>query len=233
MSNIVTAKGLSKSYDKLHPVLHNLSLELPSGKIIGMLGPNGCGKTTFMKILAGLIGDYEGQVLIDGQAPGEYTKSVVAYLPEKTYLSDWMRVRDAMDIFSDFYADFDRPKAEELLTRFQLSADMKLKAMSKGMQEKVHLILVMCRNAKLYVLDEPLSGVDPAARSVILDTIIRNYNENSTVLLSTHLIYDVEQIFDDIIMLGYGQLIMAGEADVIRQQTGKSIDQLFREVYRC
>lgn len=144
-----------------------------------------------------------------------------------------MKVKDALELFQDFYADFNRPKAEELLRRFQLSPDMKLKAMSKGMQEKVQLILVMCRSAKLYILDEPLSGVDPAARSVILDTIIRNYSEQSTILLSTHLIYDVEQIFDDIIMLGYGRVLMAGEADALRQQSGKSIDQLFREVFRC
>ncbi|MCI8361304.1 MAG: ABC transporter ATP-binding protein [Clostridiales bacterium] len=232
MSNIVIAEGLSKTYD-VQPVLQNLRLQLPAGKIIGLLGPNGCGKTTFMKILAGLIGDYEGNVTIDGRQPGEYTKSIVSYLPEKTYLSDWMKVKDALDLFQDFYADFNRPKAEELLQRFQLSPDMKLKAMSKGMQEKVQLILVMCRSAKLYILDEPLSGVDPAARSVILDTIIRNYSEESTVLFSTHLIYDVEQIFDDIVMLGYGQVIMAGEADVLRQQNGKSIDQIFREVFRC
>ena len=232
MSNIVIAEGLSKTYE-VQPVLQNLRLQLPAGKIIGLLGPNGCGKTTFMKILAGLIGDFEGSVTIDGRQPGEYTKSIVSYLPEKTYLSDWMKVKDALDLFGDFYADFNRSKAEELLQRFQLSPDMKLKAMSKGMQEKVQLILVMCRSAKLYILDEPLSGVDPAARSVILDTIIRNYNEQSTVLLSTHLIYDVEQIFDDIVMLGYGQVVMAGEADALRQQNGKSIDQIFREVFRC
>ena len=144
-----------------------------------------------------------------------------------------MRVRDVMALFADFYADFDWNKAAELLERFQLPGDMKLKYMSKGMQEKVQLILVMCRNAKLYILDEPLSGVDPAARSVILDTIIRSYNPGSTVLLSTHLIYDVERILDDIIMMGYGQIVMAGEADAIRQQNGRSIDQLFREVFRC
>ena len=144
-----------------------------------------------------------------------------------------MRVRDVMSLFADFYADFDWNKAAELLERFQLPGDMKLKYMSKGMQEKVQLILVMCRNAKLYILDEPLSGVDPAARSVILDTIIRSYNPGSTVLLSTHLIYDVERILDDIIMMGYGQIVMAGEADAIRQQNGRSIDQLFREVFRC
>lgn len=235
MSAIVTTQGLCKGYEgrQGRQVLQDLQLIIPAGKIVGLLGPNGCGKTTLMKILAGLIGDYTGKVLIDGREPGVYTKSILSYLPEKTYLSDWMRVSQAMDLFGDFYSDFDRSKAEELLARFQLRPDMKLKSMSKGMQEKVQLILVMCRAARLYILDEPLSGVDPAARSVILDTIIRNYNENATILLSTHLIYDVEQIFDQIIMLGYGRIILAGDADELRQQSGKSIDQLFREVYRC
>ncbi|HHW45373.1 MAG TPA: ABC transporter ATP-binding protein [Clostridiales bacterium] len=232
MSTIVEINSLYKSYGSFM-VLNNLSLKFETNKIIGLLGPNGCGKTTLMKILCGLITDYYGDVRIDGQAPGPYTKSIVSYLPEKTYLSDWMRVSDAFDIFSDFYSDFDRAKACELLQRFHLNEHMKLKAMSKGMQEKVHLILAMSRSAKLYVLDEPLSGVDPASRSVILETIISNYNKDSTVLISTHLIYDVEQYFDDIVMMGFGQLIMAGNVDQIRQDTGKSIDEIFREVFRC
>ena len=232
MNIIVEINSLYKSYGS-HMVLNNLSLRFETNKIIGLVGPNGCGKTTLMKILCGLITDYYGDVKIDGQTPGPYTKSIVSYLPEKTYLSDWMRVRDTFDIFSDFYADFDRSKASELLQRFNLNEYMKLKAMSKGMQEKVHLILAMSRAAKLYVLDEPLSGVDPASRSVILETIISNYNKDSTVLISTHLIYDVERYFDDIVMMGFGQLIMAGNVDQIRQDTGKSIDEIFREVFRC
>ena len=201
--------------------------------IFALAGNQNCGKTTLFKILAGLINDYTGEALIDGQRPGIYTKSILSYLPEKTYLSDWMKAGDALDMFRDFYKDFDAEKAREMLKTFHLEANMRLKSMSKGMQEKLQLILVMSRAAKLYILDEPLSGIDPAARDSILDIILNNYSENSTVMLSTHLIYDVERIFDDVIMMSYGRLIAADSADAIRENTGKSLDAYFREVFRC
>lgn len=232
MSELVRIQNVSKSYDR-GPVLSGLSLSIESGRIVGVVGPNGCGKTTLFKILTGLISDYSGTVTIGGQAPGIATKAVVAYLPEKTYLSDWMKARDAIGLFADFFADFDRAKANELLGRFRLEPGMRLKTMSKGMQEKLQLILVMSRAAKLYILDEPLSGVDPAARDSILDIILKNYNEDASVLLSTHLLYDVERIFDDVVMLNYGQLVVADSADSIRDKTGMSLDGYFREVFKC
>lgn len=232
METLIEIRHLNKAYDR-GPVLQDLSLTVGRGRVVGVMGPNGCGKTTLFKILAGLINDYTGEALIDGQRPGIYTKSILSYLPEKTYLSDWMKAGDALDMFRDFYKDFDAEKAREMLKTFHLEANMRLKSMSKGMQEKLQLILVMSRAAKLYILDEPLSGIDPAARDSILDIILNNYSENSTVMLSTHLIYDVERIFDDVIMMSYGRLIAADSADAIRENTGKSLDAYFREVFRC
>ena len=198
-----------------------------------MSGPNGCGKTTLFKNPHRTDHRLRGRGPHRWAGPGVYTKSIVSYLPEKTYLSDWMRARDALAMFADFYRDFDRKKAEELLRQFRLEPAMRLKTMSKGMQEKLQLILVMSRAAKLYILDEPLSGIDPAARDSILDIILKNYTEDSTVLLSTHLIYDVERIFDDVVMMDYGRLIAADSADALREKAGKSLDAYFREVFKC
>lgn len=230
--SLLRLEHVSKAYDRLR-VLDDVSFEVDAGSITGLLGPNGCGKTTTMKIIAGLIGTYDGAVQVDGMAPGLETKKIVSFLPEKTYLSSWMRCIDTIDMFADFYADFDRNKALELLERLRLSPRQKIRLMSKGMQEKLQLVLVMSRAAKLYVLDEPLSGVDPAARSLILDIILKNYNPEASILLSTHLIYDVERIFDHIILLGYGKVVLSGSVDDIRSSSGKSIDEVFREVFKC
>ncbi len=229
LSEIITVKGLSKSYGS-HQVLKNISFSFEGNQIIGLLGPNGSGKTSLMKILVGLIHDYSGKVLIDGKVPGPKTKALVAYLPEKTYLADWMRCIDAINYMADFYKDFDKQKAINMIRTFKLPMKQKIKTMSKGMQEKLQLALVMCRNAKLYVLDEPFGGVDPAARQFILDTIMRNHPEGSTVLISTHLIYDLEDTFDSVLMIGRGKVLVKTEAARITA-SGRTIESLFKEVF--
>ena len=229
MSKIIEVHGLQKSYGH-NQVLRGLDLNYEQGQIIGLLGPNGCGKTSLIKILTGLIHDYEGTVLIDGKTPGIYTKSVTAYLPERTYLPEWMKAKDAIDYFQDFFADFDKVKAMDMLTRFRLDPNQKIKTMSKGMQEKLQLLIVMSRAAKLYCLDEPLGGVDPATRSAILDVIMNNYADKSTVLISTHLINDVERIFNSVLMIGEGRVKLDASIDEIRE-SGRSVEEIFKEVF--
>ena len=229
MSKIIEVHGLQKSYGH-NQVLRGLDLSYEQGQIIGLLGPNGCGKTSLLKILTGLIHDYEGTVLIDGKTPGIYTKSVTAYLPERTYLPEWMKAKDAIDYFQDFFADFDKVKAMDMLSRFRLDPNQKIKTMSKGMQEKLQLLIVMSRAAKLYCLDEPLGGVDPATRSAILDVIMNNYADKSTVLISTHLINDVERIFNSVLMIGEGRVKLDASIDEIRE-SGRSVEEIFKEVF--
>ena len=228
-NKIISVSELKKSYGRKE-VLKGVSFSAQSGQIIGLLGPNGCGKTTLIKILTGLIKDYDGDVRIDNEEPDAYTKSIIAYLPEKPYLPDWMRPVDALEYFADFYRDFDRPKAEKMLLRFGLDLKQKLKTMSKGQQEKLRLALVLCRKAKLYILDEPLGGVDPAARSHILDLIMENHEKDSTILISTHLISDVEYIFDRVLMINNGKVVIDSHVDELREK-GKTVEEVFKEVF--
>lgn len=226
---IITIENLTKAYGK-HLVLDDLSFDIPKGKTIGLLGPNGCGKTTLIKILTGIIHDYKGRVLINGHRPGVKTKARTAYLPERTYLAEWFKTIDAVNYFDDFFEDFDKNKALELIDRFALDRSQKIKTMSKGMQEKVQLILVMSRAAELYLMDEPLGGVDPAARGVILDTIMSNYAKDSTLMLSTHLVNDLEQAFNHVIMMGRGKVLFNDSIELIRNE-GKSVEDKFKEVF--
>ena len=232
MENILECRGLVKFFPNCL-ALNNVDLTVPKGRIVGLLGPNGSGKSTLIKLANGLLTPTQGTILVDGKEPGIETKKIVSYLPERTYLTEWMTVQDMLDLFNDFYADFNIAKARDMLARLNIQTKARIKTMSKGTKEKVQLILVMGREAQLYLLDEPIGGVDPAARDYILNTIIANYNENATVLISTHLISDVEQILDDVIFINQGSVVLTSSVDDIREKQDKSVDALFREVFRC
>ena len=213
--------------------LNGVNLGLARGRIIGLLGPNGSGKTTLIKLIAGLLTPTRGELYIDGNKPGVESKAVVSYLPERPYFQSSMKVKEFIDYFEDFYADFDRARAEAMLADLGITLDAKMKTLSKGTKEKVQLVMVMSRRAKLYLLDEPIGGVDPASRDYILRTIIGNYSPDSTILISTHLIYDIEQVLDDFIFISNGKVLFADSTDNVRENQGKSVDELFREVFRC
>lgn len=231
-NSILECKGLSKRYGP-QLALNSINLTLPRGKIIGLLGPNGSGKTTLIKLASGILTKTSGEILISGMAPSIETKKIVSYLPDKNFLNDWMKVTDIIDYFKDFYADFDSVLAYDMLKRLNINSSDQLKSMSKGTKEKVQLILVMSRKAELYLLDEPIGGVDPAARDYILNTIITNYNENSTVVISTHLIADIERVLDEVVFISNGQITLTSSVEDIREKQGKSVDTLFREVFKC
>lgn len=232
MDNLVEARCLVKSYNGLR-ALNDFNFTVERGRIVGLLGPNGSGKTTFIKILSGLLTSDSGFVLINGKTPGFETKSMVSYLPERPYFNSWMRVDECLDYFEDFYEDFDRFVAERMLADLGVPIDAKLKTLSKGTKEKVQLILVMARRAQLYLLDEPIAGVDPAARDYILDTIISTYNKEASIIISTHLITDVEKVLDDFAFISNGHVVVSGSAQELREQKNMSLDEYFREVFRC
>lgn len=232
MSVLLECNNLTKKYRYI-TALNEVNLSIERGRIIGLLGPNGSGKSTLIKIINGLLVPTSGTVTINGFEPGVETKKKVSYLPERTYLNDWMKVSEIISFFEDFYADFKKERAYDMLEKLNINPESKLKTLSKGTKEKVQLILVMSRDADLYVLDEPIAGVDPAARDYILNTIITNYNENATILLSTHLISDVENILDDVIFIQNGEIKLVSSVEDIRAKENKSVDALFREVFRC
>ena len=232
MNPILECQGLSKQYKNFY-ALNNLNLSLEKGQIVGLLGPNGSGKSTLIKLINDILIPTQGKVLINGMEPCIETKKIVSYLPERTYLDESMRVRDILTFFSDFYEDFQKERADQMLADLDINIEARLKTLSKGTKEKVQLILVMSRDAQLYRLDEPIGGVDPAARDYILQTILGNYNENATILLSTHLVHDIENILDRVLFLRQGQLVLNTTVDDIRINQKKSVDALFREVFRC
>ena len=231
MAAILECRQLVKKYGSFQ-ALNGIDLELPAGKIIGLLGPNGSGKTTLIKLASGLLQPTSGEILIDGMKPGVETKRIVAYLPERNYLEDRMTVEQMLKFMKDFYEDFNMDKAREMLTHLDIDPKAKFKALSKGTREKVQLILVMSRDAKLYLLDEPIGGVDPASRDYILDTIIKNYNKDATVILSTHLIADIEPVLDEFVFIRKGDMIRHSTVASVVEQ-GEPVDSLFREVFRC
>lgn len=229
---ILECKQLSKSYGKA-PALENVSFAIEPGRIVGLLGPNGSGKTTLIKLANGLLTPDSGEILIDGAAPGRETHAVVSYLPERTAIPIWMSAGQLMDFYQDFYRDFRRQTAEEMLRHLDIRPTQRIRQMSKGTREKVQLIMVMSRSAKLYLLDEPIGGVDPATRAYILTTIISNYNPEASVILSTHLIADVEKVLDEVVFIDKGHLVLQSSVDQIREEKGMSVDALFREVFKC
>ncbi len=232
MTALVEFEHVTKQYGN-QKALNDLSFTIEPGKIYGLLGPNGSGKSTTIKIINDLLQPTSGTVLINGKAPGVESKKIISYLPDRNYLSDWMKVEDTFKLFRDFYADFDYKRAEEMLHSLNIDITARLKTLSKGTLEKVQLILIMARHAQLYVLDEPIAGVDPAARDYILHTILSNYGEDSSILISTHLITDIEKILDEVLFIQNGQIVLQGAVDDIRADHGKSIDGLFREVFKC
>ena len=225
-------KNLCKRYGSVQ-ALDNVSFTVEPGRVVGLLGPNGSGKTTLIKLANGLLTPTGGELLINGQKPGKTTRAQVSYLPDRPCLPEWMSAEKLLNMFSDFYADFQPEKAREMLEKLGIDPKQKIKQMSKGTREKVQLILVMSRKAELYLLDEPIGGVDPATRDYILETIIRNYNPSASVVISTHLIADVEQVLDDVIFINRGRIVLKSSVDDIREQQGKSVDAYFREVFRC
>lgn len=232
--NILECKNLTKAYKKNFPVLDNFNLEIPAGKIVGLLGPNGCGKSTLIKLIAGLLQPNSGEITVDGNPVGEKSKALISYLPERTYFNSRMKVDELVKYFAEFYDDFDTERAYKLLSDLNINPKANLKTLSKGTKEKVQLILVMSRDAKLYLLDEPIAGVDPAAREYILSTIVGNYNPDASIIITTHLITDVEQVLDDFVFLSFGgRILRAGNAEEARNESGKSLDELFKEVFRC
>ncbi|MBQ6831285.1 MAG: ABC transporter ATP-binding protein [Oscillospiraceae bacterium] len=232
MDIVLQTSNLSKNYSGIR-ALNNLNIALPSGKIIGLLGPNGSGKTTLIKLIAGLLTPTEGSIEVCGVPVGPETKSMISYLPDRVYFNQSQTVEQLLNYFQDFYADFDRQRAVSMLSMLRIPMNVKFKTLSKGAREKVQLALVMSRRAKLYLLDEPIAGVDPAARDFILHTIVTNYDPTATVLISTHLIADVEPVLDEFLFINMGQIICLGSVDDMRDKTGKTLDELFREVFKC
>ncbi len=232
MTAVLECKGLSKRYGSLQ-ALEDVNLTIEPGRVVGLLGPNGSGKTTLIKLANGLLTPDGGEILVRGKAPCAETKAAVSYLPDKVHLPEWMTVAQLMELYAEFYADFDRERCADMIGRLNLPEKQRLSQMSKGTKEKVQLILVMSRRAKLYLLDEPIGGVDPATRDYILDTIIRNYDPEAAVVISTHLISDVENVLDEVIFVNGGKVVLQSGVDEIREKHGKSVDALFREVFKC